>query len=505
MARPPRLAAASLALAAAAVLALAPVPAAATAPSLRGAATHPLWSSSSVADFDRELDLLAQAGANVVRIDIDWSTLEAAGKGSLSSWYVQKADTFLAHARARGLGVIATFWATPCWASSAPDDVKQGCGGTWWARGVQHYPPSDPANFADAAAWVAARWGEKLTALEIWNEPNCSCFFKSAQPVTDYATLLKGSYVRVKQVAPRLQVIGPSMLWSDGDFLQALYQQGAGGYFDGVSSRPFSQGRDPNDTAMPGGGPKYSFLLGVPWVREVMVANGDAAKKLWFTEIGWSSCAPGGTSQWCVSHDLQARYIADALRIIRDRWDFVEAVSVYNLRNKSDDPNDRESQMGLLQRDFTPKPAWAAFGSALADLAANPAGLPPPQAAATPAPAPADTAPPLVSGLSLRPRSFRPGRGRDAGATVAFSLSEAAQVEFWVERTVPARRHARPRWRRLRARLERAGLIGVNRFRFDGRLGRRSLGPGRYRLLAAARDPAGNRSPVSRAPFRIER
>jgi hypothetical protein len=486
---------------------LAPAPAVASAPPLRGAATHPLWIDSSVADFDRELDLLAEAGANVVRIDLGWSTLEQTAKGSFSSWYVAKADTFFDHARARGLAVIVTFWTTPCWASSAPSDVKQNCAGSWWDRGVHLYPPTNPADFAEAAAWVARRWGGYMAALEIWNEPNCDCFFKSSQPAAEYARLLRSSYMPVKQVAPGLPVIGPAMLWSDGDFLEALYREGIAGHFDGVSTRPFSQGRDPGDPTMPGGGPMYSFLLGVPWVRDVMVAHGDADKKLWFTELGWSSCAPGGTSAWCVTFDQQARYVADAFRIIRDRWDYVEAVSVYNLRNKGVSATDRETQMGLLHRDFMPKPSWWAFRSVLTELAAPArAALAPSSAApAVQAPrVPADTVAPVLRKLSLSPGSFRPGRGRAAGTSVTFSLSEPARVELRVERT-ERRPQGRGRWVRLRGGLRRAGRAGRNRFRFDGRLRRRPLAPGRHRLLATARDAAGNRSTPVTARFRIER
>lgn len=183
------------------LLALAPAgTATANAPPLRGAATHPLWASSSVADFDRELDLLVAAGANTVRIDIGWSTLELAGKNQRDQAYVQKADTFFAHARARGLKAIVTFFTTPCWASSAPPEVKQDCAGAWWDRGVGYYPPANVADFADAAAWVAQRWGDDMAALEIWNEPNYNHWFRSAAPATDYAAMLRAAYPRIKQV-----------------------------------------------------------------------------------------------------------------------------------------------------------------------------------------------------------------------------------------------------------------------------------------------------------------
>ena len=510
--------AARLAAVAAAVLAWVPGESPANAPRLSGAATHPLWASSSVADSDRELDLLRAAGASTVRIDLGWSSLEQEGKGSRSQWYVDRADTFFAHARARGLRVIVTFWGTPCWASSAPADLKQGCAGPWWERGVNRYPPADAGDFAEAAAWVAARWHRDMAALEIWNEPNYNAFFRSSAPAADYAALLKAAYPRIKQVAPDLTVLGPAMLGSDVPFLEALYSAGIRGYYDGLSSHPYNAGADPGDPTPARGGQGNPFLFGVPRVREAMVAHGDGDKRLWLTELGWSSCGPGGTSTWCVTPDAQARYVADAFRVIRDCWDFVDSVSIYNLRNKGTDPNDRESQMGLLLNDFTPKPSYGAFRDVLAELRAHP-GVPPP-AAGTPAcgvpeePRPVDPGAgpagpgdrpvdrrdlvgPTVRGLTLRPTSFRRGRR----SRIAWAQSEPARVSFRLERL----QGRRARWLRLRGSFRRAGAAGANRLRFAGRLGRRLLVPGRYRVVAVARDGAGNVSAPVRAAFRIVR
>ena len=339
----------------------------ASVPALRGANTHPFWFDTNTADFDRELDKLRQAGGNVVRIDLAWSSLELSGKGLYSAGYTAKADTFVQHAHDRGIKVVMVMWSTPCWASSAPADLKLDCTGSWWDRGVQRYGPVDPADFADAAAWVAQRWGDRLAALEIWNEPNLSDFLNSADPAAEYAALLRAAYPRVKQAAPGLTVLAPALAFSDGDFLQALYDHGIGGNFDALSIHPYNEWRDPYDPWLPEWR-EYTYTTGVPWVRDIMVANGDVAKKLWLTELGWTSCAPSGNSRWCVTADQQAQYIPDAFRIIRDRWDYVEAAILYNLRNKGTDAGDRESQFGVLNRDFTPKKSFATFSQALAEL-----------------------------------------------------------------------------------------------------------------------------------------
>jgi hypothetical protein len=343
-----------------------------------GAQTHPLWGGVSVADYDREFDLLQQAGADSVRVDLSWSSLETDGKGQINSWYVDRVDTLMAHARARGLKVLATFWTTPCWASTAPDSAKQGCNGSWWDRDVQLYAPADPADYAKAAAYVAGRWQDDLAALEVWNEPNQDDFLKGSDPVGDYAALVKATYAPVKAAAPGVPVIVGAVAHSDGDWLQKMWDKGVSSdYYDGISIHPYNEWRDPDDPWQPQW-KAYSFLSGVKWVHDLMVAHGDGDKGLWLTEFGFSTCHDG--SQDCVSSDQQAQYTKDSFRIAAG-WSFVRGAYVYNLRNQDDTP-DRLSQYGLVNRDFSRKPAYAALSDALHTYY-GPNAVPQPDASAT--------------------------------------------------------------------------------------------------------------------------
>jgi hypothetical protein len=356
------------ALAAAALLAFAPG-AGADQGQLLGAQSHATWGSVSPAEMKRELDLLAAAGATAVRTEISWSSLETEGKGRYSPWYVERIDSFLAEARARGIEVIATLWSTPCWASTAPEGAKQGCTGAWWDREVSRYAPRDVSDYADAAAWVARRWGSRLAALEVWNEPNIPAhrFLIADDNPRAYAALLKSAYPRVKEAAPGLPVLGGALAYSDERFLERLYELGAKGSFDGLSLHPYNEWRDPDDPWKPEWR-MYTFLTGVPAMHAILRAHGDGDKGLWLTELGFSSCGAG--DRWCVNEAQQAEYVADSLRIVRG-WPFVRAATIYNLRNKGSDPLDREHQFGLVHADFTPKPAFAAFSRALAKPAAD--------------------------------------------------------------------------------------------------------------------------------------
>ncbi len=150
---------------------------------------------------------------------------------------------------------------------------------------------------------------------------------------------------------------------------------------------------------------------------------------------------------------------------------------------------------------------------------APPVVEPAPPAVATP-----DAVAPSLSRLSLARRTFRAApRGAalasaSVGTAVRFTLSERAGVTLRIRRAAPGRRaggacrapdagnRSKPpctRYMRLRGSLTYSGVAGANRVLLRGRLGRRALPPGRYRLVARAGDAAGNRSAARRAEFRI--
>lgn len=113
---------------------------------------------------------------------------------------------------------------------------------------------------------------------------------------------------------------------------------------------------------------------------------------------------------------------------------------------------------------------------------------------------------------------------RAAGGLVTYRLSEAARTTFTVKRRqaglkvggtcLKATRQVRSQLRgrphrcdflvSVRGSFTHSGVQGSNRFRFTGRLGRRALAAGRYVLLAAPEDTAGNRGRSRSAGFEIQ-
>ncbi|HEX6652845.1 MAG TPA: hypothetical protein VF072_08880 [Thermoleophilaceae bacterium] len=128
---------------------------------------------------------------------------------------------------------------------------------------------------------------------------------------------------------------------------------------------------------------------------------------------------------------------------------------------------------------------------------------PPPPPSGPPPGGPDTTAPALTSvrvPKRFRSRCPTPARpGCRAGMTIRLTLSEAGTVELLFRRIV--RRRTSGSARPLRVRL--AARSGANRLRFSGRIRRRALRSGRYRLSITAVDAAGNRSAAVRRKVRV--
>lgn len=339
------------------------VPAAADAAQRVGVQTHLMWSNVGPTERDRQLDLAAAAAAHIIRVDVSWASLQPDARGHWSSWELRRLDATIAAARARGIRLLLMLWETPCWASRAPARLQRGCSGAWWQRGVQRYGPRKPADYAAALALLARRYGRRVTAWEIWNEPNSRDFFRSAAPADEYAALVRAGYDAAKAAAPEATILAGSLMQSDARFTQQLYDRGIRGHLDGFSIHPYSDDRSPLDLGLDEW-IAVSFVRGVPAVRDVMLRNRDSSP-MWLTEFGWSTTTTRGAQNWRngVSPTTQATYVEQALRQAR-RWPYVRALIYYDLVDEGSDAASTIDNFGLAGRDHHAKPALRAFRAA---------------------------------------------------------------------------------------------------------------------------------------------
>ena len=303
-----------------------------------GFATGSEFLQYSQADLDRTLDTVKQTSAGWIRLGIDRSQIET-GPG-VYNW--STSDRVINAARARGLKVLALIAYTP---------LLQG-GGL-----LKTAPPANPNDFAVFAQRAVQRYGGQVNNWEIWNEPNLPFFFgnipnKSAA----YARLLKATYGAIKRVQPNSTVIAAGLSPMQGSdspvaFVNDLYRFGAKGSFDALALHPYvfpgGIGANPNGA--------WSDIAAV---RGLMVRNGDAGKKIWFTEFGAPTNGPrnGGNTP-----EQQRDIIASQLAAFA-QMPFAGPAFIYTIRDTANDPgslNNRETRFGsLLTFDYKLKPTF---------------------------------------------------------------------------------------------------------------------------------------------------
>ncbi len=325
-----------------------PAAAAPTTPAV-GVQFHGMWSDYTDAQRIEVLDKMAAAGVTWVRLDLGWSSFQEVSRDAYSSWYIRRADFIVDAARARGIKVLGTLWQTPAWANGG--------------RGMI-VPPTDANDYARFAGWAAGHFRGRVSAWEVWNEPNHSSYF--AGTVSQYVGLLRAAYPALKAGDPAAPVVfgGPDA--NDTTYLAAAYAAGAAGSFDVMATHPYMSVADA-PPELPDDGTKYR-LSHVAAVKRLMDVNGDGHKPIWFTEFGWSSHAnTGGEANWQrgVTLAQQADYLVRTIRYVRDNFPYVTNIFWFKDRNGATGTTQIDNY-GLLNRDLSPKPVYEALRAELA-------------------------------------------------------------------------------------------------------------------------------------------
>ena len=309
-----------------------------------GVQFHAMWADYTDAQRIAVLDKMAAAGAEWVRIDFGWSSLQSSGPNSYATWYINRADMVVDAARARGIKVLMGFGRTPMWAN----------GGR-----APNVPPTDPADYARAAYWVADHFEGRVDAWGVWNEPNLTSFWTGTPDA--YARLLRASYSRFKAGDPGAKVVAGNVVYNDDSWLGKMYAAGAQGYFDVLATHPYQAvGNEPPEA--PDNGTIWR-MSHVPAVHQLMCRYGDCGKPIWFTEAGWSSHPNDGTeSNWerGVTLQQQADYAVRAFEYVGSEFPYVKKMFWYNERNRTDS-NVQVNNYGLLYNNLSAKPAYSAL------------------------------------------------------------------------------------------------------------------------------------------------
>jgi hypothetical protein len=197
--------------------------------------------------------------------------------------------------------------------------------------------------------------------IEVWNEPNLSKWWVNPSPEA-YTDLLKNAYGAIKSVEPQIPVIGGALCagrphgeMDQVTFLTRMYQAGAKGFMDGISTHTYA-----NNVWHPLAVEERNM---VGELRSVRNQFGDNVP-FYVTEFGQTTSMndplfPG------VTEAQQATYLAVQYRALAAMPD-VRAAYVFRLIDAQ--PG---GDMGVYRLNNSPKPAVAA----LADAVAHP-GMP---------------------------------------------------------------------------------------------------------------------------------
>ncbi len=316
-------------------------------PATLGIADSDVIRTGSVEEVNRHLDLLQSLGVQNVRVSISWYAIQPSENGSFD-WGTT--DYMIEEANRRGMGVLGVLHETPVWAGNPP---------------LSGMP--NPDAYGSFAGAVAERYAGKVSALEVWNEPNGKLFLNPVDPA-GYTALLRAAYTAIKQyddpddpeddITVIAGVLGSGRTVGDISlnpvtFLRDMYSAGAHGYFDAFSFHPYQrQIRFSRGEALPD-----SPILQLRAIRELMQANGDGALKVWATEYGLST-APFNPLLPLQYNSLskQAQFIADFLA----SWPEQEGTGpmfIYSAIDLNSGSFLSENNYGVFFSNGRPKPA----------------------------------------------------------------------------------------------------------------------------------------------------
>jgi hypothetical protein len=300
-------------------------------------------------------DKAADLGVGWVRLFMNWKDIEPA-KGQFNEAFVVDYAREVAAFRARGLKVLIVATSSPPWASGSLSGIGA---------------PLDPADYAAFLDHVV-QGVPGVSAWEVWNEADGDIFWENGPNPPAYAALLRAAYPVIKARDPSAIVLPTPLIGADFDFLQALYDNGAQGYFDAVSvhtdnacliAPPDSFYREQDGRIG-----RFAFT-GYRELHYLMTQHGDGAKPIWMTELGWNtqstapnSCRDGseaGKKTAGVSDAAQAKNLTDAYRCLAAD-PFVTVTMWFSLQD-TPGSNHYDGHLGLLRADGSAKPAYAAM------------------------------------------------------------------------------------------------------------------------------------------------
>lgn len=270
---------------------------------------------------EQELNLLAEGGFSVVRMDLFWHDVEKQKGVYDFSQY----DVLVRDMTERGIRLLFIL----DYGNSLYDD------------GAAPRTEEGRAAFARFAAAAAKRYAGKGILWEIWNEPNIYPFWRPKPDVEDYAKLALAVIDAVRKADRKAFIVAPASSGFPWDFLETLGQRGVLQKLDAVTVHPYRQ-QNPEtvqadyrrlrlllDHYSPN---KYLPILSGEWGYSDIWQNMDMQKQARYL-----------VRQWLTNL---------ANDVFLSIW--------YDWKNDGEDPKEPEHHFGTVYHNLKLKPAYVA-------------------------------------------------------------------------------------------------------------------------------------------------
>ncbi|NIV36808.1 MAG: hypothetical protein GWN58_47445, partial [Anaerolineae bacterium] len=318
---------------------------------------------------ERTVEMAQEAGLGWAKQQFAWAEIEPLQKNEFidpvsgeSSW--TKLDQIVDLYRSHGMQVIARLDRAPGWAR-LPETRPE-------------TPPTDLQDYGDFVHAFVNHFKGRVQYIQIWNEPNIYPEWgeQAVDPVA-YTEMLCIAYQRAKEANPDVHVLSAPLAitlgephpepgkWRsmpDLDYLEAMYQAGAGECFDILSANAFGFDLPPEDPP----DPDVLNFRRVELQRKIMERYGDDGKAVWFNEYGWNA-APSYFEDEAliwerVSEEKQAEYTLRGIELARLNWPWAGVFNIWYFRQTGQQytPNDAAYYFRMVDVDFTPRRVYDA-------------------------------------------------------------------------------------------------------------------------------------------------
>jgi hypothetical protein len=318
------------------------------------------------ADPAEVMSHLNSLGITWVKFQMSWKDTEPQqGIRNWGEW-----DRLIRAYHDGGFNILLSVVKSPDWARPAGTDLSQ------------EGPPADPNTYAMFVGEMAKRYKGGVQAIEVWNEQNLAREGGGApMPPDQYIALLSQAFNAIKTADPSIVVVSgaptpagdvPGAAIDDITYLNAMYAAGLKNVADAVGVHPSGYNcpatgdwqtitdpeagfRGPYDNRHH----SWCFRGTMEGYRDVMVANGDADKRLWPTEFGWAvSSTPETGYEYAADNTRQeqAAWIVEAYQQAQN-WGWVGPMFLWNLNYGVTLPGSEQAAFSILAPEG-PTPAY---------------------------------------------------------------------------------------------------------------------------------------------------